>query len=36
MARTLERLSRPDEATKHRRIAAALTGDESLLASQSL
>lgn len=36
MARTLERLSRADEATKHRRIAAALTGDESLLASQSL
>jgi len=36
MARTLERLSRSDEATKHRRIAAALTGDETLLASQSL
>jgi predicted Zn-dependent protease len=31
MARTLERLSRHDEATKHRRIAAALTGDDSLL-----
>ncbi|GAA1602739.1 tetratricopeptide repeat protein [Kribbella hippodromi] len=31
MARTLERLSRPDEAGKHRRIAAALTGDEDLL-----
>jgi predicted Zn-dependent protease len=31
MARTLERLSRRDEATKHRRIAAALTGDDSLL-----
>ncbi|WP_112241817.1 tetratricopeptide repeat protein [Kribbella monticola] len=36
MARTLERLSRPDEAAKHRRIAAALTGDDSLLASHSL
>lgn len=36
MARTLERLSRPEEATKHRRIAAALTGDDSLLASHSL
>ncbi|MEV6411977.1 tetratricopeptide repeat protein [Kribbella sp. NPDC051718] len=35
MARTLERLSRGDEAIKHRRIAAALTGDDSLLASQS-
>jgi Tfp pilus assembly protein PilF len=36
MARTLERLSRAHEAVKHRRIAAALTGDDSLLASQSL
>jgi Tfp pilus assembly protein PilF len=35
MARTLERLSRGDEAIKHRRIAAALTGDDSLLGSQS-
>ena len=35
LARTLERQSRPDEAGKHRRIAAALTGDDSLLASQS-
>ncbi|UPK75124.1 tetratricopeptide repeat protein [Nocardioidaceae bacterium SCSIO 66511] len=31
LARTLERQSRPDEATKHRRIAAALTGDDDLL-----
>jgi Tfp pilus assembly protein PilF len=31
MARTLERQSRHDEAGKHRRIAAALTGDEDLL-----
>jgi Tfp pilus assembly protein PilF len=31
LARTLERLSRADEAGKHRRIAAALTGDEDLL-----
>lgn len=31
MARTLERLSRPYEAGKHRRIAAALTGDDELL-----
>lgn len=36
MARTLERLSRADEAMKHRRIAAALTGDDSLLVSRSL
>jgi predicted Zn-dependent protease len=33
LARTLERQSRADEAGKHRRIAAALTGDESLLES---
>jgi Tfp pilus assembly protein PilF len=33
MARTLERLSRHEDALKHRRIAAALTGDDSLLAS---
>ncbi|UYM07446.1 tetratricopeptide repeat protein [Solicola gregarius] len=31
LARTLERQSRHDEATKHRRIAAALTGDDELL-----
>jgi len=31
LARTLERQSRPDEAGKHRRIAAALTGDDELL-----
>ena len=31
LARTMERQSRPDEGTKHRRIAAALTGDEELL-----
>jgi predicted Zn-dependent protease len=31
LARTLERQSRPDEATKHRRLAAALTGDDDLL-----
>ena len=31
MARTLERQSRADEAVKHRRIAAALTGDDELL-----
>ena len=31
LARTLERQSRRDEATKHRRIAAALTGDDELL-----
>ncbi|HET6737854.1 MAG TPA: tetratricopeptide repeat protein [Kribbella sp.] len=31
MARTLERQSRPDEAGKYRRIAAALTGDDELL-----
>ncbi|WBQ05154.1 tetratricopeptide repeat protein [Kribbella sp. CA-293567] len=36
MARTLERLNRAEEATKHRRITAALTGDDSHLASQSL
>ncbi|MEU4390693.1 tetratricopeptide repeat protein [Kribbella sp. NPDC023855] len=36
MARTLERQSRHEEASKHRRIAAALTGDDSLLASHSL
>ena len=28
LARTLERLSRAEEAGKHRRIAAALTGDD--------
>jgi Tfp pilus assembly protein PilF len=33
MARTLERQSRADEAGKHRRIAAALTGDDDLLPS---
>ncbi|MGH3360758.1 MAG: tetratricopeptide repeat protein [Nocardioidaceae bacterium] len=32
LARTLERRSRHDEAVKHRRITAALTGDESHLA----
>jgi Tfp pilus assembly protein PilF len=32
MARTLERQSRPEEAGKHRRIAAALTGDDQYLA----
>jgi Tfp pilus assembly protein PilF len=32
LARTLERQSRHDEAGKHRRIAAALTGDDDLLA----
>ena len=31
LARTLERQSRRDEATKHRRIAAALTGDNQFL-----
>lgn len=31
MARTLERQSRAEEAGKHRRIAAALTGDDELL-----
>lgn len=31
LARTLERRSRHDEAGKHRRIAAAMTGDEELL-----
>jgi Tfp pilus assembly protein PilF len=31
LARTLERQSRRDEAGKHRRIAAALTGDDDLL-----
>lgn len=31
LARTLERSSRHDEAGKHRRIAAALTGDDTLL-----
>ncbi|ADB29424.1 tetratricopeptide TPR_2 repeat protein [Kribbella flavida DSM 17836] len=31
MARTLERQSRHDEAVKHRRIAAALTGNDELL-----
>jgi Tfp pilus assembly protein PilF len=31
LARTLERQSRAEEAGKHRRIAAALTGDEELL-----
>lgn len=36
MARTLERQSRPDEAGKHRRIAAALTGDDELLRPHSL
>lgn len=34
LARTLERQSRPDEAGKHRRIAAALTGDDDLLTPQ--
>jgi hypothetical protein len=33
LARTLERQSRACEATKHRRIAAALTGDDSMLGS---
>lgn len=33
LARTLERQSRHDEAVKHRRIAAALTGDPDLLAT---
>jgi Tfp pilus assembly protein PilF len=36
LARTLERLGRLDEATKYRRITAALTGDDSHLASGSL
>lgn len=36
MARTLERLSRHDEAVKHRRIAAALTGDDSLLETHTV
>lgn len=31
LARTLERLSRADEAIPHRRIAAAMTGDDSHL-----
>ena len=31
LARTLERQSRPDEALKHRKLAAALTGDPTLL-----
>jgi cytochrome c-type biogenesis protein CcmH/NrfG len=31
LARTLERQSRAEEAVKHRRIAAALTGDDELL-----
>jgi Tfp pilus assembly protein PilF len=35
MARTLERLSRAEEAGKHRRIAAALTGDDELLKPHS-
>lgn len=33
LARTLERQSRPEEARKHRKLAAALTGDESMLAT---
>jgi predicted Zn-dependent protease len=33
LARTLERQSRADEAIRHRRIAAALTGDDSHLPS---
>jgi len=36
LARTLERQSRSEEAGKHRRIAAALTGDDDLLKSHSL
>lgn len=36
LARTLERQSRRDEAITHRRIAAALTGDDGLLASAGL
>ena len=35
MARTLERQSRAEEAGKHRRIAAALTGDDELLKPHS-
>lgn len=31
LARTLERQSRSDEAQKHRRLAAVMTGDESLV-----
>jgi predicted Zn-dependent protease len=31
LARTLERQSRAEEAVKHRRIAAALTGDDEML-----
>jgi predicted Zn-dependent protease len=33
LARTLERQSRHDEAVRHRRIVAAMTGDDSLLAT---
>ncbi|MEV6288372.1 tetratricopeptide repeat protein [Kribbella sp. NPDC051770] len=36
MARTLERQSRADEAVKHRRIVAALTGDDSHLATHTI
>ncbi|GAB2562328.1 tetratricopeptide repeat protein [Kribbella endophytica] len=36
MARTLERQSRADEAVKHRRIVAALTGDDSHLANHTM
>jgi Tfp pilus assembly protein PilF len=36
LARTLERQSRPGEAVKHRRIAAALTGDDGLLKRHGL
>lgn len=36
LARTLERLSRAEEAGKHRRIAAALTGDDEHLRPHSL
>ena len=35
LARTFERQSRPENATKHRRIAAALTGDDEILSSPS-
>lgn len=36
LARTLERQSRAEEAGKHRRIAAALTGDDEFLKRHSL
>ncbi|HET6986153.1 MAG TPA: tetratricopeptide repeat protein [Kribbella sp.] len=36
LARTLERQSRAEEAGKHRRIAAALTGDDEFLRRHSL